>query len=370
MKVYYFVLSLLLASVILFPGAVNAERSSITIVSPEKDSIIQTKTTFQFSVDNFKLTTRPEESSASGVINIYVDGAFFTNTATNSASLYIPRQGTHYIEAELVKVSRESLVPKIVDTMYIHVGKKSPYLRINNITKDQVVYESKPVLMVDRENLENSTNYYQVFVDGKVDGNSKELTDPDKYTLNTSLEPGKHTVKLALYSEDDRPVTPVVETSTVFSYSTDSPRLLSVELPKESASGADIPFKAQLENFVPGQDGYLAVIESGGSPMLLETSSGVLKSLKKGKHTVAFTLYDMNGRILFTDPPIEKVIEVKDLNEANKTAGSDVPSGVFTTGQDGDHPRWLFIGLAVLEGLAIITFAMLLFKRDRSHHHR
>jgi hypothetical protein len=355
----FFMVSLLLPVRAVF----SEEKPSIRIVSPEKNSTVSSRITLQFSVENFTLTTRAEEDGKSGVINVYVNGAFFENFATSSAQITLPRQGTHFIEAELVKTSRESFVPRIVDTMYVSVVKQTPHLRISNIAKDQTIYESRPTLEIPTANFDFREGYYQVFVDGVVDGDSKLLENVESYPLLNNLTEGKHTLKLALYSSNGKPVLPVVEYTLPFIYTNNKPEILRVDLPKEVAIGEAVPFKVELNNFTLGKDGLLSIVDGQGKVMLFETSEGEIKGLSSGANKLSFTLYDVKGRPLFAEAPSEKVVLVKDGLE---TPGSgSAQNGIFTLPQDGAQPQWMFISLAFVEACAILTFAILLFKKHK-----
>jgi hypothetical protein len=341
----------------------SEEKPSIRIVSPEKDSTVPARIHLQFSIENFTPTTRAEEDGKSGVVNIYVNGAFFENFASSSAQITLPRQGTHFVEAELVKTSRESFVPRIVDTMYINVLKETPYLRVANISRDQTIYQANPTIEVDVVHFDPREGYYQVFVDGVVDGDSRQLENPGRYTLVNQLTEGKHILKLALYSLNGRPISPVVEYSVPFIYTAKKPEIRGIELPKEIVFGEGAPFKVELNNFTLGVDGLLSVVDGQGKVTLFETREGEIKGLPAGVNKLSFTLYDLRGRPLFAEAPFEKVVLVKDGLEAPGEGSAQ--NGIFTLPQDGAQPQWMFIALAFVEACAILTFAILLFKKHK-----
>ncbi|MDQ3239726.1 MAG: hypothetical protein M3P33_04335 [bacterium] len=359
----YLISTFILCVVLIAPSSAVAAPAQLRIVSPEKDSIISSKMNLEFQTSDFNLTAKPETSSNSGVIQIYVDDSFYTNTATNSAILTIPKQGTHFIETELVSVARNSFVPRILDSMYVNVGKRTPHVRFTNLMKDQTLFSSMPTLNFDVVNLENLEYYYLIYVDNELDGNTKEKRGATSYTLARPLSEGKHDIKIVIYDNLDKPILPATQASTSIVYSSKVPKLLSVELPKTAIIGVEIDFKAVIEDFKLGQDGYLAAVVGGLETKYFDNESGKLSGLELGLNKVSFTLYDKKGRLLFSEAPVEKVIEIKNIKDVDSSKFGS--SGVFTTPQDGGQPNWIFIGLAIVEAIAIITFATLLFKKEK-----
>lgn len=365
MKIWSALILVLLGSLFSVRTAfAQTTKPSISIVSPEKNAVVPARSTLHFSIENFNLTAKPLESSSSGVISLYVDGAFFETFASSSAQIYIPRSGTHYVEAELVNVNRTSFTPRILDTAYLNVQKKTPYIRVLNLKQDGVVFDSHPTLQMELMNIEKGKQYYKVFVDGVLDGSSKDSEDPTNYTLSNELIPDSHALKIALYNENDSPVYPVVEVSLNFNYSLKKPRIKSIDLPKQVSLTEKIPFTVEFENFNPGKDGKLGVVNGNGAVSFYSEATGELNNLKPGANKISFALYDNSGVQIVADPPQEKIITVESaatINNQNKAFFT----GLFTTAEDQRQPRWVFIGLAGIEAIAIIVFAVLLFKRGK-----
>ncbi len=343
----------------------TAKTPSISVVSPQKDSIVSSKFTLEMEVSNYLLTAKPVEEYQAGVIAVYVDGKFFTNTASTSATLTIPRVGTHYVEVELTHVDRSPFVPRIADSFTIHVQKKSPLLQVLDFRPDSTVYTATPTfpILYEYASFEENSGYYQVFVDGEVDGTSKDLADPTRYTLNTPLTEGKHSLRVALYNANDRPVVPTVDFQVPFIYSQNKPVIENVTLPRNTEMNKEVPFEVVLSGFTPGKDGYIDVFAEGVHYYVTEPQSR-LPRLSGGNQKVTFTLLDKNGFVLKPSVSVEKIVSV----QAQKTESGPsalIPGGIFTTAEDGQQPRWGFLILGAIEAVAIVVFGVLLLRHER-----
>ncbi len=368
LSILYFVpVSLAQDEVMLMPVPQEDTQSpQITVVSPEKDTVVATKFNLEMKVTNFELTAKPIESPTVGVVAIYVDGKFFTNSASNSAQLTIPKAGTHHIEVELTHVDRSPIVPRVADSFYIHVQKKTPYLQVKDLRAEGFLYVDKPTLAIDYipASFEDKSKYYQVFIDGEVDGTSKDLEDTSKYTINNALTAGKHSLRLALYSDNDRPYTPTVEYQVPFNYSADRPTIEEIVMEQQIDSSQPLHFEVMATNFMIGKDGYVDVFAEGVHHYLSQ-ASGDLPHLSVGNQKVAFTLYDRNGYLLNPNTSIQKIVSVTGAKNNTKSINSFLPSGTFFAPSDGSGPRWGFIMLGAIEAIAIIVFGILLLKHEK-----
>ncbi|MDQ3098664.1 MAG: hypothetical protein M3Q44_02875 [bacterium] len=344
----------------------SAPGPAISILSPLKDSVVTSRINLVFAVTAFELTARPIESSSAGVISIYVDGKFFTNTASSSASISIPKTGTHLIEAELTRVDRTPFIPRASDSMYIHVQKKTPFLMIPSFRPDTKIYSATPTFKVTHlpASFEDKSGYYQVFIDGEVDGNSKDLPDPSSYIVNTPLIEGKHSLRLALYTENARPYLPTVEYQIPFTYSAIKPIIDEVKISRTIAVEQEVPFELILSHFEPGKDGYIDVLAEGVH-YYLSSSKAVFPRLSAGNQKISYTLLDKNGYALIPPVSTEMVVSVIANSVNSNSVNSLLAPGIFSMNENGSQPRWGFLILGVIEALAIIVFGILLLKHER-----
>jgi hypothetical protein len=340
---------------------------SIKIVVPEPDSVVANTFKVNFAIENFKLTTQPTAEEGAGLIAVYVDGKFFTNTASTSAQLYIPRAGTHYIEAELTHVNRDSVVPRVSDTRYVYVQKKSPYLRVKNIVQGSTIATDSPVLDIDfvQNAYEDQDTYYQVFVDGVVDGDSKLLDSPEKYSLKTPLSEGKHSLRLVLYDAKGYVYKPTVDTQISFSYSSDSASILAASFPDDPIDFGLLPFDLSIENFTVGKDGYV-LAEYGDTSQIFATSSGTLRDVPPGSGSVRFSLLGRDGRAFV--PDISKSVDLPELSSVpnQNSRGVFEGIGVFDFNQGVSWRPGLLV-VAFFEAIGIILLATYLAHRHHRH---
>ncbi len=362
MRNIFLVVGLLFLSFFVFTPVVSAQQ--LSIVAPAEESVTSFRVDLKFAVSDFTLTARPEEASNSGVIAVYLDGKFYTHVATDSAVVQLPRLGTHKIEAELVGINREPIVPRVSSHVYVHYQKKTPYLQLTNVRTGATIYSDTPTFALDfrKEQFEDQSTYYQVFIDGVVDGDSQELTTPAMYTVKQALTPGRHTVRVALYTENGRPYSPVIETLSSFTYVEDVPTIASVSLPDTIVPGETVAFSTALQDFRVPEDGYL-VAKTRDRVWKISSESGELVGMNKGNTSIEFALVDRNGFGLVPAVRAEKTVVYEELAANVPEAGS--LSGFFMTGAEGNAPRWGLLAIGVIQAVVILIFGVVLTTR---HH--
>lgn len=352
-------------------GATADERLSkntpqLSVLSPVSDSVTNSRVELQFAVSNFTLTTRPNEDKNAGVIALYLDDKFYNNVASTSAIVQLPRIGTHKIEAELVHTNRQPVLPRVSQSVYLHNQRKTPHISFSNLKNGATIYAARPLIEVDlrRESYEDQNTYYQVFVDGVVDGDSLESEDPKKYVLQNELKPGKHTLRVALYNENGKPYSPVVDSSIALTYAESVPSISALKMSDVVKDGEAVAFEASFDNFTVPENGYLVVSE-GDSSLSFSASSGVLDNLSQGEHAFTFELVDLNGLPLVPPVIAEKVVQVG--GQTDNTAPVKQARGIFETGESG-IPRWGWVGFAGVQALVILVFGLVLISKHKKHH--
>jgi hypothetical protein len=347
----------------------DSEKSPrIELQTPQKDSVVTSKFPIAFAVENFTLTAQPEGDERAGVVSLFVDGKFFENFASSSAQISIPKKGTHLIEVELTHVDRTPFVPRIADSMYVYVQSKTPYITVKNMRNEMTVYTDQPQFEIDFEPavFEDTTSFIKVFVDGEVDGSTKDTGINTSYRFSNPLEVGTHSVRFVLFRENGKAYTPSVESSFSLKYSDKRPDISDVAIPERITVGASVPFKAKLENFTLGKDGYL-FLRAGNKNYIFSTPEAQFVPTFQGAQKVSFQLLDKNGH--FLNPPVstEKVVQVSNASSLNDKSGASkfIPPGIFTTAQDGGVPHVNLLVLAGIEAVAIIAFGIFLVKKQK-----
>jgi predicted DNA-binding protein (MmcQ/YjbR family) len=320
----------------------------------------------QFAVENFTLTPQPTGDERSGVIAVYVDGKFFENFATTSAQITLPRRGTHFIEAELTHIDRSPFVPRTTDSLYLSVTQKTPYILIKNQRSEMTVYTDQPKFDIafDPATFENTANYIKVFVDGEVDGSTEESGINTSYTFVNPVTPGKHSVRFVLYKKNGAPYSPVVDSTFTLNYNNNRPDITTVTMPETVNLGSDVPFQAAIRNFAPGKDGYLMVSLPNHTHYLTSPDSTITPDFQ-GTQKILFRLVDKNGFMLYPDVYTEKVVRASGAGGQGQNSSNFIPTGLFTTAQDGALPRINLLILATIEAIAIIVFGVFLVRRHK-----
>jgi hypothetical protein len=162
--------------------------------------------------------------------------------------------------------------------------------------------------------------------------------------------------------ENGRPYSPVIETSSTFTYNEKVPTITSVSIPDRVSSGQTVPFTAILQDFRVPEDGYL-IAKTRDQVWKISSESGELAGVNKANNLVEFTIVDRNGFGLVPAVRAEKTVLFED-------AVTDLPikeslSGFFMTGADGDGPRWGLLALGVIQAIVILIFGIALTTR---HH--
>jgi len=341
---------------------------SLRIITPDDEIVVGNTVKLEFDVKNFELTGLPIKKENAGVIGIYVDGKFFTNSASTSAQLYIPRVGTHFIEAELNYVNRDSVVPRVSDSKYLHIQKKSPYLRVKNLHQSETVYIDKPTIAIDQiQNVyEDLESYYQVFLDGQVDGDSKDSVDSNVYTIQKPLSVGSHSLRLVLYNPNGSAHLPTVDYQFNFNYSDKIPVISSVSI--ENATDETIDgsknFSANLENFKIPSEGYL-LLKYVQNESVFATMSGTIKA-PKGVDNISFSLLNRSGRELVPSVSKEVVVPVVTPLGNNHRVNTVLTNGIFEF-NEGVSVRFELLIAAFFEAVIIVLVATYMTHR---HHRR
>jgi len=345
----------------------NSSNPSISIATPLDETVVAGRTLLQFSVENFELTPRPSNVRNQGVIAIYVDGKFYTNIASSSASVQFNKVGTHRVDAELVHTNRQLVLPRASDTIYLHNQKKLPFLSISNVRNGNTVYIPQPVLQITSriEQYEDQNTYYQVFVNGVLDGDSTQSDNKESYLLKSFLREGRNSVRIALYGENGKPYSPVIDHLVELFYQTEMPALKSVEIePRPSENSVN--FELELIDFKVPENGFV-LVKTGDREISYATASGTINDFGRGSNEITFTLVDINGFKLLPNISAKQSVSVGlQSEELTKTV---IEQSVFTVGEAGSTTRNGLVGLALIQAIVILVFGSVLALRH-SYHYR